>query len=209
MGDFLNPYAVIRFAIDMICVAAFAMSGVLAARDRKAELDLFGVLVVAVVTAIGGGTLRDVILDVPVFWLENTSFICCPIIAGLIGFVLIADRVHPKLDLMVNVCDAIGLAYFSVLGTDKALQLGMGPMTAVLMGLMTGISGGMMRDTYTGQVPFVMRRNGEVYATATLIGSILVVSVPGTTGLWVGGLACLALRLAAIRWKLKLPGVNW
>ena len=78
-----DTLALVRFCIDMACVAAFALSGVLAARDRKAELDLFGVVVVAVVTAIGGGTLRDVLLDVPVFWLEDTSFIYCPILAGL------------------------------------------------------------------------------------------------------------------------------
>ncbi len=202
-------FAIIRFCIDMGCVAAFAMSGVLAARAAQAELDIFGVVVVAVVTAIGGGTLRDVLLDVPVFWLEDTSFIYCPIIAGLAGFVLIAGRVHPKIDLMVNVLDAIGLAYFSVLGADKALRIGMGPVTAVLMGLMTGICGGMMRDTYTRQVPFVMRKNGEMYATATLAGCIVVVAVPGTMGLWAGGLLCLILRLCAIRWKIKLPSVNW
>ena len=82
-----DTLALVRFCIDMACVAAFALSGVLAARDRKAELDLFGVVVVAVVTAIGGGTLRDVLLDVPVFWLKDTTFIYCPIIAGLLGFV--------------------------------------------------------------------------------------------------------------------------
>lgn len=205
----LFTYGMLRFAIDMACVAAFALSGVLAARDRKAELDVFGVVVVAVVTAIGGGTLRDVLLDVPVFWLEDTSFIYCPILAGLVGFVLTRGKPHPNIDLMVTVCDAIGLAYFSVLGTQKALQIGMGPVTSVLMGLMTGICGGMMRDTYTGQVPFVMRKNGEFYATPTLIGCIIVVNVPGTNGLWIGGTVCLALRLAAVRWKLKLPGVSW
>ncbi len=202
-------FALFRFAVDMACVAAFALSGVLAARDRKAELDMFGVVVVAVVTAIGGGTLRDVLLDVPVFWLEDTSFIYCPILAGLAGFVITKDRVHPNLDLMITVCDAIGLAYFSVMGAVKAQELGMGPVTSVLMGLMTGISGGMMRDTYTRQVPFVMRKNGEFYATPTLLGCIVVVNVPGSVGLWAGGLLCLILRLAAVRWKLKLPGVSW
>lgn len=201
--------AFIRFCIDMGCVAAFAMSGVLAARDRKAELDLFGVVVVAVVTAIGGGTLRDVLLDVPVFWLEDTSFIYCPILAGLAGFVFTAGRVHPKIDLIINVLDAIGLAYFAVCGADKALQIGMSPMTCVLMGLLTGISGGMMRDTYTRQVPFVMRKNGEMYAIPALTGCVIVVCVPGTVGLWAGGLVCLFMRLAAIRWKIRLPGVNW
>ena len=204
-----DTLALVRFCIDMACVAAFALSGVLASRDRKAELDLFGVVVVAVVTAIGGGTLRDVLLDVPVFWLEDTTFIYCPIIAGLIGFMFTAGRVHPKIDLMVNVLDAIGLAYFSVLGADKALQIGMSPMTCVLMGVMTGICGGMMRDTYTRQVPFVMRKNGEMYATAALIGCVIVVCVPGTEGLWAGGLVCLAIRLAAIRWKIRLPSVTW
>lgn len=201
--------ALIRFCIDMACVAAFAMSGVLAARDRKAELDLFGVVVVAVVTAIGGGTLRDVLLDVPVFWLEDTSFIYCPILAGLAGFVFTAGCVHPKIDLIINVLDAIGLAYFAVCGADKALQIGMSPMTCVLMGLLTGISGGMMRDTYTRQVPFVMRKNGEMYAIPALAGCVIVVCVPGTVGLWAGGLVCLFMRLAAIRWKIRLPGVNW
>lgn len=202
-------FSIIRFVVDMICVAAFALSGVLAVRDRKAELDVLGVIVVAGVTAVGGGTLRDVLLSVPVFWLEDSKFIFCPFIAGFIGFLIIRKRHHRNLEMAINVLDAFGLAYFSVMGTQKAINVGMEPVTAVLMGVITGVSGGMMRDTYTGQVPFVMRKSGELYATATIAGNIIVVLLPGFVGLWVGGLVVLALRLAAIRWKLNLPGAGW
>ncbi len=85
----------------------------------------------------------------------------------------------------------------------------MGPDTAVIMGVITGVSGGMMRDTYTGQVAFILRRSGELYATAAIVGNVIVVLMPGAAGLWAGGLVVLALRLSAIRWKLNLPGAGW
>ena len=176
--------------VDWICIGAFAMSGVFAARDRKAELDLFGVVVVAVLTAIGGGTLRDIILQTPVFWLTQRDQIYCPILVGVLGFFLTRSRQHHRLDRPVALLDAVGLAYFTVMGTQKALLLGAAPFIAVLMGLMTGVSGGMMRDAYTGQVPYVMRRNTDIYATTSLLGGIVVVLVPGVWGLWLGGLAC-------------------
>ncbi len=202
-------FAVIRFVVDMSCVAAFALSGVLAVRDRKADLDLLGVLIVAVVTAVGGGTVRDVLLSVPVFWLEDPKFIYCPLLVGLAAFIIIRKRRHPSLEMFVNVLDAFGLAYFSVLGTQKAINLGMGPVTAVIMGVITGVSGGMMRDSYTGQVAFTLRKSGELYATAAIVGNVIVVLAPGAAGLWAGGLVVLGLRLAAIRWKLTLPGAGW
>ena len=195
--------------VDWVCIGAFAMSGVFAARDRKAELDLFGVVVVAVLTAIGGGTLRDIILQTPVFWLTQRDQIYCPILVGVLGFFLTRSRQHHRLDRPVALLDAVGLAYFTVMGTQKALLLGAAPFIAVLMGLMTGVSGGMMRDAYTGQVPYVMRRNTDIYATTSLLGGIVVVLVPGVWGLWLGGLACFGLRVAAIRWKFCLPSARW
>ena len=155
--------------VDWVCIGAFAMSGVFAARDRKAELDLFGVVVVAVLTAIGGGTLRDIILQTPVFWLTQRDQIYCPILVGVLGFFLTRSRQHHRLDRPVALLDAVGLAYFTVMGTQKALLLGAAPFIAVLMGLMTGVSGGMMRDAYTGQVPYVMRRNTDIYATTSRV----------------------------------------
>ncbi|MDO5536573.1 MAG: TRIC cation channel family protein [Desulfovibrionaceae bacterium] len=202
-------FDIIRFVVDMGCVAAFALSGVVAVRYCRAELDVLGVIVVAVVTAVGGGTVRDVLLGVPVFWLTDIKFIYCPVIAGLAGFFIIRRRRHHYLEIAVNLLDAFGLAYFSVLGTQKALNLGMGPEAAVLMGVITGVVGGMMRDTYTGQVPFVMRKNGSLYATACIAGNVVVVLWPGTVGLWAGGLIVLALRMSAIIWRIRLPSAGW
>ncbi len=199
----------VRLLVDMICVTAFALSGVIAARDRKTELDVFGIVIVAVITAVGGGTLRDIILRVPVFWIVEPKFIFLPIVAGVFAFFCIKERPNHNIDLLVNLLDAVGLAYFSVLGTAKSLTLSADPGIAVLMGLMTGVCGGMMRDAYTGQVPFVMRKNGEIYGIASLVAGIIVVTVPGNLGLWLGGLACLVLRLGAMRWKWRLPSVSW
>lgn len=195
--------------VDWFCIGSFALSGVFASRDRKAELDLFGVVVVAVLTAIGGGTLRDIILDLPVFWLEQREQLYCPLVVGIAGFFLTRHNKCHTLDRFVDIFDAVGLAYFVVMGTQKALLVGAAPSIAVLMGVMTGVSGGMMRDAYTGQVPFVMRRNSEIYATTAILGALIVVLLPSAIGMWCGGLSCFLLRVAAIRWKIRLPNTTW
>ncbi len=191
--------------LDLFGTAVFAVSGALAA-GRK-HLDLFGVLVLAVVTAIGGGTLRDLTLGLtPVFWIQAPSYLWIASIAGLVTLLLARWRwLHRD---FLPIADAIGLATFCVIGAERALAAGVHPTTAVLMGVMTGVFGGMLRDVLCGEVPLVLRK--ELYATAALAGSLIMVVLslilPGMAiAAWAGLLTCLGLRLAAIRWQLGLP----
>ena len=195
----------IPLILEWLCTAAFAMSGVMAARDAHADLDIFGVMVVGVLTALGGGTLRDVLLGVPVFWLTRSDMLYWAMVVSTMGFFLVNHLPH-KLDNAVQVLDAIGLAIFSVYGAHKAQLLGAPWMSCIYMGVLTGVGGGMMRDICTVQIPMVMRR--EVYATAALAGTICVVALPDQTGIWLGMLTCLMLRMAAIKWKLSIK-LHW
>ena len=192
--------------LEWLCTGAFALSGVLSARDSRVDLDIFGVMVVGVVTALGGGTIRDVLLGVDVFWISRSDMIYWAMAVAALGF-FIARRVTHSIDVTVQVLDAIGLAIFSVYGASKAQMMGAPWMSCVYMGVITGIGGGMLRDVFTAQVPMVMRR--EVYATAALAGTLCVVGLPGLTGIWAGMLSCFLLRLAAIRWSLSLPARGW
>ncbi len=192
------------YLLDLFGTAVFAMSGALAA-GRK-QMDLFGVLVLAIVTAIGGGTLRDLTLGLtPVFWVIDPLYIWVACSAGLLTLVL--ARIHWLHRGVLPVADALGLATFCVIGAERALAAGVDPALAVLMGVMTGVVGGMIRDLLCGEVPLVLRR--ELYATAALFGALLTVVLadwlPAGMATWIGLLGALALRLAAMHWKLSLP----
>lgn len=193
--------------LEWLCTGAFALSGVLSARDSRVDLDIFGVMVVGVVTALGGGTIRDVLLGAEVFWLSRSDMLYWAMAVAAVGF-FVARRVDHKMDVVVLVLDAIGLAIFSIYGACKAQAMGAPWMSCIYMGVLTGIGGGMLRDVFTAQIPMVMRR--EVYATAALAGTIWVVLLPGSLiGIWGGMLSCFLLRLAAIRWRLSLPARGW
>jgi uncharacterized membrane protein YeiH len=193
--------------LDLIGIFVFAISGALVA-VRK-DLDVFGVLVLAGATGLGGGFLRDVLIDAtPPAALTDWRYLMVPVVAGLVTF-----RFHPAVGRMergVNIFDAFGLALFCVTGALKALEYGLGPLPAALMGLLTAIGGGIIRDLLTGRVPVVFR--GEIYATAALVGAAIAVvgdelGWPVLIGALLGGGACLAWRLLAIRrgWRAPLP----
>lgn len=197
----------ILVVLDLVGIFVFAISGALVA-VRKA-LDLFGVLVLAATTGLGGGFLRDVLIDAtPPAALADWRYLVVPVAAGLVTF-----RFHPalgKAEPYVNVFDAFGLALFCVAGAVKAVEFGLGPVPAALMGMVTGIGGGMARDVLTGRVPVVFR--GELYATPALAGAALAAVItyydqPTWTAAVTGGLVCLVWRLLAIRnaWTAPLP----
>lgn len=193
-----------NYILDMFGVIVFAISGSLAAAKKR--LDLFGVIVLAMVTALGGGTLRDLILDVPIFWLSDHIYILVAFLTAISTFVLARHR-KPQGRLLV-IADAFGLAIFTVIGTKKTLDAGFSGGVAVIMGVMTGVVGGMLRDLLAGEIPLILRR--EIYATASLCGAgVLVGLVFITHNEDFSSLAAVAvilvIRLAAIRWKLSLP----
>ncbi|GEA50595.1 hypothetical protein VIN01S_13990 [Vibrio inusitatus NBRC 102082] len=194
------------YFIDLFGTAIFAISGVLLA--GRLRMDPFGVMVLASVTAIGGGTIRDMMLGAtPVFWIGDTSYIWVIIITSLITM-LIVRRPKRVAWYLLPVCDAIGLAAFVGIGVEKALTYQDSHLIAVMMGVLTGCGGGILRDILAREIPMVLRN--EVYATACMAGGSMHVGLLmfglSNTNSMLGGIAVtLSIRLAAIRWHLSLP----
>jgi uncharacterized membrane protein YeiH len=193
------------YLLDLFGTAVFAVTGSLAA-GRK-QLDVFGVMVVAAVTAVGGGTIRDLILGIrPVFWVRDTNYVVLSVAAALVTFVV--ARYYKMPESLLLVFDAFGLAVFTVIGCEAAMRQSAPVLIAVITGTMTGSAGGMMRDVLCGEVPLILRK--EIYATASLLGGVvfLLMSAMGFR-FWMSGsaagLVVLTTRLAAIRWGLSLP----
>jgi uncharacterized membrane protein YeiH len=194
--------------LDLVGIFVFAISGALVAVRKN--LDVFGVLVLAGTTGLGGGFLRDVLIDAtPPAALEDWRYLLVPLAAGLLTFVH-----HPalgRMERLVNVFDAFGLALFCVSGALKALDYGLSPLPAALMGMVTGIGGGMARDLLAGRVPAVFR--GELYATPALAGAGVAVvgqhylELPTVVVALLGGGVCLVWRLLAIwrHWHAPMP----
>lgn len=191
---------------DLFGVAVFAITGALMA-GRK-SMDLFGVLVIAIITALGGGTLRDVILgNHPVSWIRDDTYILAASLAA-VGTVLWVRLTRPINETGLLLADAFGLAVFTVYGTQVALQHDLQPGTAVIMGVITAVGGGVLRDIICNEVPLIFQK--EIYAIACIAGSLVFiglreVAVPDWLGTSLAMLVVLLIRLAAIHWKLSLP----
>jgi uncharacterized membrane protein YeiH len=193
--------------LEHLGVAVAAVTGVLAAKGKR--VDLFGVLVLALVTAFGGGTIRDLTLgDTPVFWVRDSSFALTASITAFITFFVARSREFPTNFLMI--ADAAALAFFTMLGARKALAFGVDSHIAITMGVITGVAGGMWRDVLIGQIPHVFRRDIFLYATAAIFGALVFVILekwrPGAPeNLPIGAAITLTLRLIGIRWRISLP----
>jgi uncharacterized membrane protein YeiH len=192
------------YLMDLVGVFAFAVSGALTA-GRKG-MDLFGVLVVAAVTAIGGGTVRDVLLDRPVFWLTDTTYLYVIAAAAVCTLVYTRFRRPPHGALLV--ADAFGLAVFAMLGARAGLEAGVSPLVAVIMGAITGVVGGAVRDVLCGETPMILQR--EIYATAAIAGAATYTVLSawlgqGAVTLTASIAVTLLLRLSAVRFGLHLP----
>jgi uncharacterized membrane protein YeiH len=198
----------ILYYLDLFGVFVFAISGALSA-GRK-QMDLFGVIVIAIVTALGGGTLRDIILGVnPVSWIQQSIYIYVAVAAALFTFTAGRFITFPKRSLQV--ADALGLAVFTVLGTQTALNMQLDWLIAVMMGVISAVFGGVIRDVLSDEIPLILR--GEIYATASFAGALTL-----TLGsfffplnvylILISAVACLLLRLAAIQWEFSLPSFH-
>ncbi|TNZ00243.1 TRIC cation channel family protein [Vibrio parahaemolyticus] len=198
--------SMLLYMIDLFGTAIFAVSGVLLAGRLK--MDPFGVIVLGSVTAIGGGTIRDMALGAtPVFWITDTTYLWVIFITCLLTMILVR-RPKRLAWWVLPVCDAIGLAVFVGIGVEKALAYNASGMVAVIMGVITGCGGGIIRDVLAREVPMVLR--SEAYATACIIGGIfhtMAVSMgyDHSTALLAGVISTLVIRLGAIRWHLSLP----
>ena len=182
------------------------MSGALAAGRKR--LDLLGVIVLALVTAIGGGTIRDVLLGrQPVFWLVDSSYVIVIVGAALLTFAL--ARWHRPPDTIMLVADALGLALFSIAGAQVAEASGVGPAGSIVLGTVTGAAGGAVRDVLSNEIPLVLRR-GNLYASAAIAGTAVYFILLGAgasrpTAALTGMAVVAAVRFASIWWGLQLP----
>lgn len=193
------------YAAAMAAVAVNAASAVLETEDKR--MDLVGAITVGLATSLGGGTLRDLLLDRPVFWIGDINYLICGLLAVFATFAL-ARRVRIRPGLFV-IPDAIGLALFTIVGCQIALDYGIHWLPASLLGVITGVFGGMLRDILVNEVPLVMRP-GTLYATASWLGALALIGglrlgLGEAASALAGGALVLLLRVAAIRYQLSLP----
>jgi uncharacterized membrane protein YeiH len=193
--------------LDLVGIFVFGITGALVGVRKR--LDVFGILVLALVTGLGGGFIRDVLIGAtPPAALEDWRYLVVPVAAGLLTFFL-----HPgigRLERLVNIFDAAGLALFCVTGALKAIDYDLSPLSAALLGTISGIGGGVIRDILSGRVPVVLR--SEIYAIPAFLGAGIVVVAAALEydALWVpfaAAITCFAIRLVAIRrgWNAPLP----
>lgn len=191
-------------SVDLLGVAVFAISGALAGGRKR--LDLLGVTIVAMVTAVGGGTLRDLLLNRhPIFWIADPTYLWA-VLAGTAATVAYA-RLWVATRRALLVADAFGMAFFAIGGTQIALQEGESALIAVLMGMTTGVAGGVVRDLLTGEIPLILRP-GRLYATAAIAGALVFIGLRPFVSFaapWVGLAVTVVIRLLAIRYELSLP----
>lgn len=191
--------------LNLAGVAVCAISGTLMAYQKR--MDGFGVIVLASATAIGGGTLRDMMLDVPVFWIADNDYLYTTLIAAFIPIIWL--RVSPRFPYhYLLIADAFGLALFNVVGIEKALANETGIAVAIAMGTITGVFGGLLRDVICREVPLVL--GGELYATTCIVGGMAygLVMYLGFEAQWCGAVALattVLMRLGALRWHWEMP----
>jgi len=193
------------YGLDLIGTAIFAITGALAAGRKR--MDVFGVVVLGCVTALGGGTLRDVILgNYPVFWVSDTTYLKVAVIVAISTFVLVQRWRLPTIFLIY--ADAVGLAVFTVIGFQKGLIATHVYSISIVMGVTTGVVGGIIRDVLSAEIPLILRR--EIYASASLGGGALLalltyLQLPSFFTVSTAVLTTLVIRLAALHWQLSLP----
>lgn len=194
------------FILDILGVIAFAISGVLIAMKKR--MDPFGILIIAFVTSIGGGTLRDLLIDVPVAWMKNMTYVYVIIATTIIAIIFRTKLAYLRRSLFFF--DTIGLSVFTLIGLEKALEAGFSPPICIATGTMTACFGGVIRDILSNEIPVIFRK--EIYATACIIGGavyflLLHFSVPNSIKFIIVGLLIFTIRSLAVYFDLKLPTV--
>ena len=189
---------------DLMGVFVFALSGALAAARK--QMDIFGYMVLAALPAVGGGTVRDLVLNTSVFWIDQSIYILVAVSAGVLTY-LISIRVGKRYTVL-EWADAIGLSLFCVLGASKALSLTGDPVVAVTLGVVTAVVGGILRDVVCNEIPLILKR--EIYATAALCGAAIYClaiyfGLNEAPALIMGGIAAFAVRSSALIFGWSLP----
>lgn len=195
------------FVIDLLGTIAFAVSGVLVAMEKK--LDLFGVFIIAFVTAVGGGTLRDLLIgSTPVFWMRDYSYISI-IVATVIFSILFVNRLHNFRKTLLFF-DAIGIGLFTMVGLEKGLSADLLPVMCVVLGTITACFGGVIRDILCNEIPVIFRK--EIYATACILGGTsyfawILLPLDDTYAYIAAIIIIIVVRLLAVRFKIALPSI--
>lgn len=196
------------YLLDLIGVAVFAISGVLAA--SRSGLDLLGGFALAALTAIGGGTLRDVLLNRhPIFWIRDARYLLVILAAAALTMIYIVFLPPPGNSLLI--ADALGLALFAISGAQIAESAGLSPFIVVLMGAMTGTAGGMLRDVMSARVPLIFTQ--DLYATAAIAGIVVYLllqklNTPRSLAVGVGVAVILGVRVMAVVFGMHLPRLH-
>ena len=194
------------YSLELLGTAAFAVSGALAASRKR--MDIFGFCVLALMPAVGGGTIRDIIIDrVPVFWVSDNRYVAVALIAALIVFFAPHRRAGSRRQVLVW-ADALGLSLFAALGTEICLQHNTGPLVAVMLGVTTAVTGGMIRDVICNEIPLILSR--EIYATAAFAASLAYVladklALGNNLALTFGVVTGFVIRGLAIVYDWSLP----
>jgi len=193
--------------VDILGTIAFAISGALVAMNKR--MDPFGVLIIAFVTAVGGGTLRDVMIGVePVSWMKNMTFVY--VIIGSASFAVVFRKRINYLRKSLFLFDTIGIALYTLVGVDTGLVAGLHPIICIALGTMTACFGGVLRDILCNEIPVIFRK--EIYATACILGGLtyflLRRFLEDENYLFViAGLVVIIVRLIAVRFKISLPSL--
>lgn len=190
--------------VDYTGTFVFAISGIMAGVEKK--FDLFGVFILGLVTAVGGGTLRDLLIgSTPVGWLKDPLYLY--LIVGAVLFCYIFGNQLKRLTRGFFLFDTIGIALFTILGLNKTLDIGLSPVIAVMMGIVSAVFGGVIRDVLSSQVPLIFRK--EIYAFACLVGAIvyLIVNLSGleNAAILISIIIVLIIRILAIKKHWHLP----
>ena len=195
------------FTIDLLGTIAFAISGVLVAMDKK--LDLFGVFIIAFVTAVGGGSIRDMLIgDVPVAWMREPLY-SYTIMASVAVAILFQSRLK-YLRSSLFLFDTIGIGLYTMVGIEKGIQAGLTPFICIALGVITASFGGVIRDILCNEIPVIFRR--EIYATACIVGGVfyfLLIQIPvkDQYAYLAAILIIITIRMLAVRFNIALPNI--
>ena len=195
------------YIIDILGTIAFAISGVLVALNKR--MDAFGILIIAFVTAVGGGTLRDILIgETPVGWMKDMTFIYVIILSTIFAVAFRSKIDYLRKSLLLF--DTIGIGLYTVVGVEKGISAGLHPIICVFLGTMSACFGGVIRDILCNEIPVIFRK--EVYATACILGGatyFLVIKLPLASDFVfvIAGVVVIAIRLIAVKFKVSLPNL--
>jgi len=192
--------------IDILGTIAFAISGVLTALNKR--LDPFGILIIAFVTAVGGGTLRDILINVPVAWMQDLTYVYV-IVASTILAVIFRKRLG-YIRRSLFLFDTIGISLFTIIGVEKGIAAGFSPVICVALGTMSACFGGVIRDILCNEIPIIFRK--EIYATACILGAtayfvLHATPIPEGFIVIISGAIVFTVRFLAVYFKLSLPSI--